>query len=104
MVIVACYITDRKWSQPRGPSVAKENVTYMTIYAVIKKDKIVPSEFNGMPQKIIVVSQIRQGHKDKWNLYLKPCVYVSVCVCLDVHLCDCVCMCMFVGHETRMGQ
>jgi len=68
MFIAALCTIANMWTQPKCPSIDKEDrvYTYNGMLLAIKKNKILPFEATKMDLKYVMLSEISQTKKDKY--------------------------------------
>ena len=75
MFIAALFIIARTWKQPKCPTtdewIKKMCYIYtMEYYSAIKKNEVMPIAATGMDLKIIILSEVSQKEKDKYQISL----------------------------------
>ena len=78
MFIAALFTITKKWKQPKCPStdewIKKTWYIYtMEYYSAIKKNEIMPFAATGMDLEIIILSEVSQTEKDKYQMILLIC-------------------------------
>ena len=74
MFIAALLTVARTWKQPKCPSTEEWikmwclYISTMEYYSAIKKSKIMPSAVTWMQLEIIILCEVSQKEKDKYNM------------------------------------
>ena len=78
MFIAALFTIAKTWKQPKCPSAEEQikkmwYIYTMEYYSAIKKNEIMPFAATCMDLEIIILSEIRQTEKDKYNMAFLIC-------------------------------
>ena len=78
MFIAALFTRARTWKKPKCPSTEEwiKKMWYMytlEYYSAIKKNEIMPSAATWMDQEIVILSEISQTEKDKYDMISLIC-------------------------------
>ena len=79
MFVAALFTIAKTWKQPKCPSTYEcvkkmWHVYAMEYYSAIKKNEIMPFAATWMDLEIIILSEVSQTEKDKYQWY---CLYVE---------------------------